>query len=43
MSLPQYTPYKDALTNAMTNISELSNSVFIGQQIIKNISLSSLF
>jgi pyruvate/2-oxoglutarate/acetoin dehydrogenase E1 component len=34
MSSPQYTPYKDALTNAMTNIAELSNSVFIGQQII---------
>ena len=34
MSLPTYTPYKDALTNAMTNIAELPNSVFIGQQII---------
>ncbi len=34
MSAPQYTPYKDALTNAMTNLAELEDSVFIGQQIV---------
>ena len=34
MSSPQYTPYKDALTTAMTNLAELEDSVFIGQQII---------
>ena len=26
MSSPQYTPYKDALTTAMTNLAESSNS-----------------
>ncbi len=34
MSAPQYTPYKDALTEAMTNLSKLEDSVFIGQQIV---------
>ncbi len=34
MSKPQYTPYKDALTTAMTNLAELEDSVFIGQQIV---------
>ena len=34
MSSPQYTPYKDALTTAMTNLAELEDSVFIGQQIV---------
>ena len=34
MSKPEYTPYKDALTNAMTNLAELEDSVFIGQQIV---------
>ena len=34
MSSPQYTPYKDALTEAMKNLAELEDSVFIGQQIV---------
>ena len=34
MSSPQYTPYKDELSKAMTNLAELEDSVFIGQQII---------
>jgi pyruvate/2-oxoglutarate/acetoin dehydrogenase E1 component len=34
MSKPEYTPYKDALTIAMTNLAELEDSVFIGQQIV---------
>jgi hypothetical protein len=34
MSNPDYTPYKDALTIAMTNLAELEDSVFIGQQIV---------
>ncbi len=34
MSAPQYTHYKDALTEAMTNLAELEDSVFIGQQIV---------
>ena len=34
MSSPQYTLYKDALTTAMTNLAELEDSVFIGQQIV---------
>lgn len=34
MSAPQYTHYKDALTLAMTNLAELEDSVFIGQQIV---------
>jgi pyruvate/2-oxoglutarate/acetoin dehydrogenase E1 component len=34
MSTPQYSPYKDALTNAMTELSKLENTIFIGQQII---------
>jgi hypothetical protein len=34
MSTPEYTHYKDALTEAMTNLAELEDSVFIGQQIV---------
>ena len=34
MSTPQYSPYKDALTNAMTNLAKLNDTIFIGQQII---------
>lgn len=34
MSKPEYTTYKDALTIAMTNLAELEDSVFIGQQIV---------
>ena len=34
MANPEYTPYKDALTEAMKNLAELQDSVFIGQQIV---------
>jgi pyruvate/2-oxoglutarate/acetoin dehydrogenase E1 component len=34
MSTPQYSPYKDALTNAMTNLASKDDTIFIGQQII---------
>jgi pyruvate/2-oxoglutarate/acetoin dehydrogenase E1 component len=34
MSQPEYTPYKDALSNAMGQLAKLNNSIFIGQQII---------
>lgn len=34
MTAPQLTPYKDALTDAMTFLGEKDNTVFIGQQII---------
>ena len=34
MNKPEYTPYKDALTIAMKDISNLDNSIFIGQQIV---------
>ena len=34
MSQPEYTPYKDALTNAMNELSKKDNIVFIGQQIV---------
>lgn len=34
MSSPEYTPYKDALTNAMTELSKKDDIVFIGQQIV---------
>jgi len=34
MSTPQYSPYKDALTNAMTELSKLEDTIFIGQQIV---------
>lgn len=34
MTSPQLTPYKDALTDAMTFLGEKDNTVFIGQQII---------
>jgi pyruvate/2-oxoglutarate/acetoin dehydrogenase E1 component len=34
MNNPQLTPYKDALTDAMTYLSQQDNIVFIGQQIV---------
>ena len=34
MSTPQYTPYKDALTNSMTYLGQQEDTVFIGQQIL---------
>ena len=34
MNKPEYTPYKDALTNAMTELATIPDSVFIGQQIV---------
>ncbi len=34
MTGPQLTPYKDALTEAMTFLGEKDNTVFIGQQIV---------
>jgi pyruvate/2-oxoglutarate/acetoin dehydrogenase E1 component len=34
MTGPQLTPYKDALTEAMTFLGEQDNTVFIGQQIV---------
>lgn len=34
MSKPEFTPYKDALTNAMTKLSKLDDTIFIGQQIV---------
>lgn len=34
MSKPEYTPYKDALTNSMTFLGEKNNTVFIGQQVL---------
>ena len=34
MSTPQYSPYKDALTNAMTELAKLDDTIFIGQQIV---------
>jgi pyruvate/2-oxoglutarate/acetoin dehydrogenase E1 component len=34
MSSPQLSPYKDALTEAMTLLSEQNNTMFIGQQIV---------
>ncbi|MEY4333532.1 MAG: Prochlorococcus phage [Bacteroidota bacterium] len=34
MNTPEYTPYKDALTKAMTDLASLDDSIFIGQQII---------
>lgn len=34
MNQPEYTPYKDALTNAMNKLSKKDNVVFIGQQIV---------
>ena len=34
MSSPQLSPYKDALTEAMTFLSEQDNTMFIGQQIV---------
>jgi pyruvate/2-oxoglutarate/acetoin dehydrogenase E1 component len=34
MNKPEYTPYKDALTNAMSEIAKIENSIFIGQQIL---------
>lgn len=34
MSKPEYTPYKDALTNSMTFLGEKDNTIFIGQQVL---------
>lgn len=34
MNTPQYSPYKDALTNAMTEFAKLNDTIFIGQQIV---------
>ena len=34
MSQPEYTPYKDALTNSMKFLGEQSNTTFIGQQVL---------
>jgi pyruvate/2-oxoglutarate/acetoin dehydrogenase E1 component len=34
MNKPQYSPYKDALSNAMKELGKLDNTIFIGQQII---------
>lgn len=34
MSTPQYTPYKDALTNSMTFLGNKPDTIFIGQQIL---------
>jgi pyruvate/2-oxoglutarate/acetoin dehydrogenase E1 component len=34
MSKPQLSPYKDALTDAMTFLAQQSDTIFIGQQIV---------
>lgn len=34
MSKPEYTPYKDALSNAMKLLGEKDDTIFIGQQIV---------
>lgn len=34
MSTPQYTPYKDALSNAMKELGQKEDTIFIGQQIL---------
>ena len=34
MSSPEYTPYKDALTNSMTFLGQQNDTIFIGQQIL---------
>lgn len=34
MSKPEYTPYKDALTNSMNFLNEKQDTIFIGQQIV---------
>ena len=34
MSTPQYTPYKDALTNSMTFLSQQCDTIFVGQQVL---------
>ena len=34
MAQPEYTPYKDALTNSMKFLGEQSNTTFIGQQVL---------
>ncbi len=34
MNSPQLSPYKDALTEAMTYLGEKDNVIFIGQQIV---------
>lgn len=34
MSAPKFSPYKDSLTNAMTELVNKENTIFIGQQIV---------
>ena len=34
MAQPEYTPYKDALTNSMKFLGEQTNTTFIGQQVL---------
>ena len=34
MSSPEYTPYKDALTNSMTFLGQQDDTIFIGQQVL---------
>ena len=34
MAQPEYTPYKDALTNSMKFLGQQSNTTFIGQQVL---------
>jgi len=34
MSSPQYTPYKDALTNSMTLLGSKEDTIFLGQQLL---------
>lgn len=34
MSQPEYTPYKDALTNSMSYLGQQNDTVFIGQQVL---------
>jgi pyruvate/2-oxoglutarate/acetoin dehydrogenase E1 component len=34
MNAPQLSPYKNALTNAMTFLAQQNNTIFIGQQIV---------
>jgi pyruvate/2-oxoglutarate/acetoin dehydrogenase E1 component len=34
MSAPEYTPYKDALTNSMTFLGQQDDTIFIGQQVL---------
>ncbi len=34
MSKPEYTPYKDALSNVMEVLAQKEDTIFIGQQIV---------